>query len=238
QVDPEMTLLTYLRRKLGLTGTKLGCAEGGCGACTVMLSRYQTDTNQLQHHAVNACLAPLCSLHLVAVTTVEGIGSVARKLHPVQERIALSHGSQCGFCTPGIVMSMYALLRNNPTPTMESQCFFLSGNLCRCTGYRPILEGYRTFTVVSTDSNGCCLTNGSAAERSLGEEEEEEVRGRSGATPLFNAAEFKPFDPTQEVIFPPELMSCFEAFVLHSYCFVDTCGVCPRLMHTSYMLTS
>ncbi|XP_078101571.1 xanthine dehydrogenase/oxidase-like, partial [Sander vitreus] len=83
-----------------------------------MLSRYQTHTQQLLHYAVNACLAPVCSLHLVAVTTVEGIGSVARKLHPVQERIARSHGSQCGFCTPGIVMSMYALLRNNATPNM------------------------------------------------------------------------------------------------------------------------
>ncbi|CAB1429617.1 unnamed protein product [Pleuronectes platessa] len=70
--DPETTLLTYLRRKLGLTGTKLGCAEGGCGACTVMLSRFQPHTHQLLHYAVNACLAPLCSLHLVAVTTVEG----------------------------------------------------------------------------------------------------------------------------------------------------------------------
>uniref|UniRef100_A0A3Q3EF27 2Fe-2S ferredoxin-type domain-containing protein n=1 Tax=Labrus bergylta TaxID=56723 RepID=A0A3Q3EF27_9LABR len=143
--DPEMTLLTYLRRKLGLTGTKLGCAEGGCGACTVMLSRYQTHTH---HYAVNACLAPLCSLHLVAVTTVEGIGSVARELHPVQERIAMAHGSQCGFCTPGIVMSMYALLRNNPKPKMADVEEAFHGNLCRCTGYRPILEGYKTFTVV------------------------------------------------------------------------------------------
>uniref|UniRef100_A0A3B3VEH9 xanthine dehydrogenase n=1 Tax=Poecilia latipinna TaxID=48699 RepID=A0A3B3VEH9_9TELE len=144
--DPEMTLLTYLRRK-GLTGTKLGCAEGGCGACTVMLSRYQAEPQQL-HYAVNACLAPLCSLHLVAVTTVEGIGSVARKLHP--ERIAKSHGSQCGFCTPGIVMSMYALLRNNPTPSMADveEAF---QNLCRCTGYRPILEGYKTFTMFHGD---------------------------------------------------------------------------------------
>uniref|UniRef100_A0A3B5R0H3 Xanthine dehydrogenase n=1 Tax=Xiphophorus maculatus TaxID=8083 RepID=A0A3B5R0H3_XIPMA len=145
--DPETTLLTYLRRKLGLTGTKLGCAEGGCGACTVMLSRYQAEP---QHYAVNACLAPLCSLHLVAVTTVEGIGSVARKLHPVQERIARSHGSQCGFCTPGIVMSMYALLRNNPTPNMADVEEAFQGNLCRCTGYRPILEGYKTFTVPVT----------------------------------------------------------------------------------------
>uniref|UniRef100_A0A3P9P0C3 2Fe-2S ferredoxin-type domain-containing protein n=1 Tax=Poecilia reticulata TaxID=8081 RepID=A0A3P9P0C3_POERE len=142
------TLICTLTRSVcpsvGLTGTKLGCAEGGCGACTVMLSRYQAEP---QHYAVNACLAPLCSLHLVAVTTVEGIGSVARKLHPVQERIAKSHGSQCGFCTPGIVMSMYALLRNNPTPNMADVEEAFQGNLCRCTGYRPILEGYKTFTV-------------------------------------------------------------------------------------------
>ncbi|XP_028255483.1 xanthine dehydrogenase/oxidase-like [Parambassis ranga] len=202
--DPDMTLLTYLRRKLGLTGTKLGCAEGGCGACTVMLSRYQTHTNQLLHHAVNACLAPLCSLHLVAVTTVEGIGSVARRLHPVQERIAQAHGSQCGFCTPGIVMSMYALLRNNPTPKMAEVEEAFQGNLCRCTGYRPILEGYKSFTVEGAccggrgRENGCCLTNGGATQ-SVSEEEE--------ATPLFNAADFEPYDPTQEVIFPPELIA-------------------------------
>uniref|UniRef100_A0A8D0ANI5 Xanthine dehydrogenase n=1 Tax=Sander lucioperca TaxID=283035 RepID=A0A8D0ANI5_SANLU len=152
-----MTLLTYLRRKLGLTGTKLGCAEGGCGACTVMLSRYQTHTQQLLHYAVNACLAPLCSLHLVAVTTVEGIGSVARKLHPVQERIARSHGSQCGFCTPGIVMSMYALLRNNATPKMADVEEAFHGNLCRCTGYRPILEGYKTFTSLTKGQGSASL---------------------------------------------------------------------------------
>uniref|UniRef100_A0A3B4ZW22 Xanthine dehydrogenase/oxidase n=1 Tax=Stegastes partitus TaxID=144197 RepID=A0A3B4ZW22_9TELE len=168
EADPEMNLLTFLRRK-GLTGTKLGCAEGGCGACTVMLSRYDPASEQL-HYAVNACLAPVCSLHLVAVTTVEGIGSVARKLHPVQERLARSHGSQCGFCSPGIVMSMYALLRNRPTPRMADveEAF---QNLCRCTGYRPILEGFKTFTVEGAccggrgRENGCCLTNGSAADK-------------------------------------------------------------------------
>ncbi|KAM9328515.1 xanthine dehydrogenase/oxidase-like [Pholidichthys leucotaenia] len=203
--DPEMTLLTYLRRKLGLTGTKLGCAEGGCGACTVMLSRYQPHTDQLLHYAVNACLAPLCSLHLVAVTTVEGIGSVARKLHPVQERIAKAHGSQCGFCTPGIVMSMYALLRNNPTPKMADVEEAFQGNLCRCTGYRPILEGYKTLTMEGGccggqgRENGCCLTNVRADLNSQEDADE--------ATSLFNAADFVPFDPTQEVIFPPELMT-------------------------------
>ncbi|XP_041834296.1 xanthine dehydrogenase/oxidase-like [Melanotaenia boesemani] len=197
--DPETTLLTYLRRKLGLTGTKLGCAEGGCGACTVMLSRYQPHTKELLHYAVNACLAPLCALHLVAVTTVEGIGSVARELHPVQERIARSHGSQCGFCTPGIVMSMYALLRNKPQPAMADVEEAFQGNLCRCTGYRPILEGYKTFTAEGRccggrgRENGCCMS---------GLEEDEHEAGR-----LFNAADFAPYDPTQEVIFPPELMS-------------------------------
>jgi aerobic-type carbon monoxide dehydrogenase small subunit (CoxS/CutS family) len=81
-------------------------------------SKYDL-TNIARHMAVNACLAPVCSLHGLAVTTVEGIGSTRDRLHPVQERLALSHGSQCGFCTPGIVMSMYALLRSSPTPTLR-----------------------------------------------------------------------------------------------------------------------
>lgn len=81
--DPETTLLVYLRRKLGLCGTKLGCGEGGCGACTVMISKYDRLQNKIVHFSVNACLAPICSLHHVAVTTVEGIGNT-QKLHPVQ----------------------------------------------------------------------------------------------------------------------------------------------------------
>ncbi|XP_072545990.1 xanthine dehydrogenase/oxidase [Salminus brasiliensis] len=199
--EPEMTLLTFIRRKLGLTGTKLGCAEGGCGACTVMVSRFNPHHNQIVHHAVNACLAPLCSLHHCAVTTVEGIGSVANKLHPVQERIAKAHGSQCGFCTPGIIMSMYTLLRNSPQPTMQNIEEAFQGNLCRCTGYRPILEGYKTFTKVEGCcqgrgmANGCCMTS------------EHQVHGPSPVQPLFNPSEFMPLDPTQEIIFPPELMS-------------------------------
>ncbi|XP_029794417.1 xanthine dehydrogenase/oxidase-like [Suricata suricatta] len=150
--DPETTLLAYLRRKLGLSGTKLGCGEGGCGACTVMLSKYDRFQNKILHFSANACLAPICSLHHVAVTTVEGIGSTKSRLHPVQERIAKSHGSQCGFCTPGIVMSMYTLLRNQPEPTMEEIEDAFQGNLCRCTGYRPILQGFRTFARVSGGS--------------------------------------------------------------------------------------
>ncbi|XP_063775025.1 xanthine dehydrogenase/oxidase isoform X2 [Pseudophryne corroboree] len=192
-----MTLLTYLRRKLGLPGTKLGCGEGGCGACTVMISRYCTFQHKIVHYSVNACLAPVCSLHLASVTTVEGIGSTKTRLHPIQERIAKSHGSQCGFCTPGIVMSLYALLRNTPQPSMEEIENAFQGNLCRCTGYRPILQGFRTFT-----KDGCCggkTTNGCCMDK-------EEENGIMTSSALFDPSEFRPLDPTQEPIFPPELL--------------------------------
>ena len=101
-VDPEITLLEYLRG-IGLTGTKLGCAEGGCGACTVVVSQLNPTTGKIYHASVNACLAPLVSVDGKHVITVEGIGNV-KNPHPAQQRIALANGSQCGFCTPGIVM--------------------------------------------------------------------------------------------------------------------------------------
>ncbi|KAM9069776.1 xanthine dehydrogenase/oxidase [Sarcophilus harrisii] len=197
--DPETTLLAYLRRKLGLSGTKLGCGEGGCGACTVMLSKYDRLKNKIVHFSVNACLAPICSLHHVAVTTVEGIGSTKTRLHPVQERISKSHGSQCGFCTPGIVMSMYTLLRNNPEPTVEEIENAFQGNLCRCTGYRPILQGYRTFA----KDGGCCGGKGENPNCCMNQKENSTLYLSSS---LFNPEEFLPLDPTQEPIFPPELM--------------------------------
>uniref|UniRef100_A0A8C0FTK1 Xanthine dehydrogenase/oxidase n=1 Tax=Bubo bubo TaxID=30461 RepID=A0A8C0FTK1_BUBBB len=142
-----------------------------------MESNKKGNGERMSHHTANACLFPVCALHHVAVTTVEGIGNTKSRLHPAQERIAKSHGSQCGFCTPGIVMSMYTLLRNKPEPKMEDIEDAFQGNLCRCTGYRPILEGYRTFAKVMMSSS------------------------------LFNSSEFQPLDPTQEPIFPPELMS-------------------------------
>ncbi|CAH2076598.1 unnamed protein product, partial [Iphiclides podalirius] len=104
--EPEWTLLWYLRKKLQLTGTKYGCGEGGCGACTVMISQYVRDEDRIRHFAVNACLTPVCAMHGLSIITVEGIGSTQDRLHPVQERLAKAHGSQCGFCTPGIIMSI------------------------------------------------------------------------------------------------------------------------------------
>ncbi|XP_030952355.1 xanthine dehydrogenase 1-like [Quercus lobata] len=153
----HMTLLEYLR-DIGLTGTKLGCGEGGCGACTVMVSHYDKNLKKCMHYAINACLAPLYSVEGMHVITVEGVGNRRHGLHPIQESLAQSHGSQCGFCTPGFIMSMYALLRSCQTPPSEElieEC--LAGNLCRCTGYRPIADAFRVFAktndVVYTDSS-------------------------------------------------------------------------------------
>ena len=143
-VDTRMTLLQYLRQS-GRTGTKLGCAEGGCGACTVAVGRFDVKTNQTEYIAVNACLAPLISVHLCHVITVEGIGDLKTGLHPIQERIARAHGSQCGFCTPGIVMGLYAKLRSDAAPTVASLSSCMDGNLCRCTGYRPIIDAIKSF---------------------------------------------------------------------------------------------
>ncbi|KAG6938992.1 aldehyde oxidase 2 [Chelydra serpentina] len=201
--DPEQMLLSYLRKRLRLTGTKYGCGGGGCGACTVMISTYEPVSKKIRHYSANACLLPICSLHDFAVTTVEGIGCTKTRIHPVQERLAKCHGSQCGFCTPGMVMSMYALLRNHPEPSMEQITEALAGNLCRCTGYRPILDGCKTFCkepfcCQSKENGNCCL------------DREDKLKGEKISTKLFSADEFQPLDPTQEFIFPPELMTMTE----------------------------
>lgn len=162
----------------------------------MMLSRYDRGTKTVKHFAVNACLTPVCSVHGLAVTTVEGIGSTKTRLHPVQERIAKAHGSQCGFCTPGIVMSMYALLRSTTKPNMKDLEIAFQGNLCRCTGYRPIIEGYRTFTeeykIECAMGEKCCKVNGNQC-------------GVEVDDKLFEPSDFAPLDPSQEPIFPPEL---------------------------------
>ncbi|XP_057601489.1 aldehyde oxidase 1 isoform X2 [Hippopotamus amphibius kiboko] len=207
-VNPETMLLPYLRKKLRLTGTKYGCGGGGCGACTVMISRYNPITKKIRHYPANACMIPICSLYGAAVTTVEGIGNTKIRLHPVQERIAKCHGTQCGFCTPGMVMSIYTLLRNHPEPTLSQLTDALGGNLCRCTGYRPIIDACKTFCKTSgccqNKENGvCCLDQGI---NGLPEVEE----GNETSLKLFSEEEFLPLDPTQELIFPPELITMAE----------------------------
>jgi len=137
-VAPQITLLEYLREVRGLTGTKEGCAEGDCGACTVVLAQRAGD--RLAWQPVNACIRLLPSVDGKAVFTVEGLRDGDGALHPVQQAMVEAHASQCGFCTPGFVMSLFALYKGPWPQRREAICDALAGNLCRCTGYRPILD--------------------------------------------------------------------------------------------------
>ncbi len=144
--DPATVLVDYLRSPaVGLTGTKLVCGEGGCGACTVLITRTDPNTTQVVERAVNACLHPLCSLDGAAVTTIEATGSSRTSLSPVQKAMVSEAGTQCGFCSPGWVMNMEGLLRSGADLTPQTIEDHFDGNLCRCTGMRPILNAMQTF---------------------------------------------------------------------------------------------
>lgn len=208
--SPDLLLLDYLRsEEVGLTGAKKGCGQGGCGACTVILSKWNDEKNKAEHHSINSCLRPVCALDGLSITTVEGTGSVSRPEHaflhhapvssrsaappqspdadpkkvnpllikarkeidvtrcevldahknsgcsencqvangmnPVAHRLAINNGTQCGYCTVGWVMNMSAFLAENPSPTKREIEDIFDGNICRCTGYRAILTGMKTF---------------------------------------------------------------------------------------------
>ena len=129
-VEPRLTLADFLREKLRLTGTHLGCEHGVCGACTVLFNGA----------AVRSCLVFAVQADGAEVTTIEGISSADGELSPVQAALRDCHGLQCGFCTPGFVMSVSAFLRDHPHPNDEEVRTALSGNLCRCTGYQGIIN--------------------------------------------------------------------------------------------------
>lgn len=130
EVDGLRPLLDVLRDDLGLTGTKVGCREGECGACTVLLNGK----------AVNSCLVPAMKAHQCEIVTVEGLGTVEAP-HPLQLALAEVGGVQCGYCTPGFVVSAAALLERNPHPSPDEVREAIAGNLCRCTGYKRIVQG-------------------------------------------------------------------------------------------------
>jgi len=139
-VDPTRTVLQFLREDLRKTGTKEGCAEGDCGACTVAIAETDSSGKQLQVRAINSCIQFLPTLDGKELITVESLRGEGGKLHPVQQAMVDWHGSQCGFCTPGFVMSMFALYKNNAAPTRREIDDALAGNLCRCTGYDKIVR--------------------------------------------------------------------------------------------------
>ncbi|MGV3549987.1 xanthine dehydrogenase small subunit [Rhizobium sp.] len=138
KLSPRQTLLDWLRLDKRLTGSKEGCAEGDCGACTVLVGRLRD--GELVYESVNACIRFMGSLHATHVVTIEHLKGKDGKLHPVQQAMVDCHGSQCGFCTPGFVMSLYGLWLGNSNPSRQAIEEALQGNLCRCTGYEPIVK--------------------------------------------------------------------------------------------------
>jgi aerobic-type carbon monoxide dehydrogenase small subunit (CoxS/CutS family) len=128
EINPDEMLVDVLRERLGLTGTKISCREGECGACTVWIDGVP----------VTSCITPAAKVQGRSVTTIEGLGCVETP-HPVQERLAKYGAAQCGYCTPGFVMTAAALLRDNPQASRAEIIEGLSGNLCRCTGYTRII---------------------------------------------------------------------------------------------------
>jgi len=151
-VDPTRTVLQFLREDRRLTGTKEGCAEGDCGACTVVVIEVDREGDGLELRTVNACIQFLPTLDGKELITVEGLEGRDGGLHPVQQAMVDNHGSQCGFCTPGFVMSLYALYRQNPEPTRRDIDDALAGNLCRCTGYRPIIAAAASMHAAGEES--------------------------------------------------------------------------------------
>jgi xanthine dehydrogenase small subunit len=139
-LPPTMTVLEYLREVAHRTGTKEGCAEGDCGACTVVLGELTPDGARVGYRAVNSCIRLLPTIDGQDLVTVESLQAGDGALHPVQQAMVDNHGSQCGFCTPGFVMSLFALYLHNDSPGRDQVLEALSGNLCRCTGYRPIID--------------------------------------------------------------------------------------------------
>jgi len=133
EVYPHWTLLRVLREELELTGSKQGCGEGECGACTVLVNG----------DPINSCIYPVLEVEGKEVLTIEGLMSPESGLHPIQRAFLEKAGVQCGFCTPGMIMSAKALLDRNPNPTEDDIRHAIAGNMCRCTGYVQIVESIR-----------------------------------------------------------------------------------------------
>lgn len=161
-VDPHLSLLDFVRESRQLTGTKEGCAEGDCGACTVVIGELTQDGVGRERVAlipVNACIRLLPTLDGKAVFTVEALKAASGTFHPAQQAMVDCHASQCGFCTPGFVMSLFALFKNDASPNRAQTCDAIAGNLCRCTGYRPILDAAQVMYQDVAQAQAGCTTS-------------------------------------------------------------------------------
>jgi xanthine dehydrogenase small subunit len=195
-VPASRTVLQHLREDLHCTGTKEGCAEGDCGACTVVIGELDA-RGALALKAVNACIQFLPTLDGKALFTVEDLRAADGTLHPVQQAMVDCHGSQCGFCTPGFVMSMWALYENQPAaaglPTRDEINIALSGNLCRCTGYRPIVDAsqkmfdYAQYSRVTLDRKAVEQTLRELQRNDTFEYRAPDTRGAAFGAPAFYA---------------------------------------------------
>jgi len=141
EFGPSTSLAQYIREVALLTGTKISCNEGGCGSCIVTVKKSQDDTPR----SLNSCLTPVMICDGWSITTVEGLGDRTNGYHPIQEKLAAEGGSQCGYCSPGMVMQLYSWLQEHPNATKLEIDNILDGNICRCTGYRPILDAFKSF---------------------------------------------------------------------------------------------
>ena len=179
--DPTLTVLDWLRLDQRMTGSKEGCAEGDCGACTVVVGRL--DRGRLRYEAINACIRFLPTLDGCQLLTVEHLKGADGSLHPVQQAMVECHGSQCGFCTPGFVMSLLALRLNETEPGVGRIEDALAGNLCRCTGYEPIIAaGRRMDEIAPREADRFLLDRETVATRlaALNDAETLALRGESG----------------------------------------------------------
>ncbi|HUN93551.1 MAG TPA: xanthine dehydrogenase small subunit [Burkholderiaceae bacterium] len=175
-VDPTRTVLEYLREDCGRTGTKEGCAEGDCGACTVVLA--ELEGSGVRFRAVNSCIQFVPTLDGKELITVENLRGSRGGLHPVQQAIVDCHGSQCGFCTPGFAMSLFALYKSRSDPSRAEITEALAGNLCRCTGYRPLVEAAERMYRIGHEASdrhehwmSCSFSTETSVEAAAGERE-------------------------------------------------------------------